>query len=46
MTIQQAKKTYDAFEQVGIGVAHTNAHWLRQVTISRCFLMIGEKLYE
>jgi hypothetical protein len=24
-TIEQAKETYDGFEQVGIGVAYTNA---------------------
>jgi hypothetical protein len=24
-TIEQAKETFDGFEQVGIGVAHTNA---------------------
>lgn len=46
MTIQQAKETYEGFRQVGIGVTNTNAPWLRQVTISRGFLMIGEKRYE
>jgi hypothetical protein len=44
--IEQAKETYDGFEQVGIGVAHTNAHRLRQVTISGGLLMISENLYE
>jgi hypothetical protein len=45
-TAEQAKKTLDGFEPVDIGVDHTNAHRLRQVTISRGLLMIGENLYE
>jgi hypothetical protein len=41
-TIQRAKETYEGFAQLCIGVAHTNARRLRNVTT----MMIGENLYE